>query len=31
MWWDTGALFDRHTGAQKMPALIGKIVGAAAP
>ncbi|HJV62175.1 MAG TPA: glycoside hydrolase family 5 protein [Albitalea sp.] len=29
MWWDTGALIDRRTGAQKMPDLIGKIVGAA--
>jgi endoglucanase len=29
MWWDTGGLIDRNTGAQKMPELIGKLVGAA--
>jgi len=29
MWWDTGALIDRNTGAQKMPDLLGKIIGAA--
>jgi endoglucanase len=29
MWWDTGGLIDRSTGAQKMPATINKIVGAA--
>jgi endoglucanase len=29
MWWDTGALIDRTTGAQKMPGLISTIVQSA--
>jgi endoglucanase len=29
MWWDTGELIDRATGAQKVPALISTIVNAA--
>ena len=29
MWWDTGELIDRKTGAQKVPDLIGTIVNAA--
>ena len=29
VWWDTGELIDRATGAQKVPALIGTIVNAA--
>jgi endoglucanase len=29
MWWDTGELFDRTTGAQKSPETIGWIVNSA--
>ena len=29
MWWDTGELIDRTTGAQKLPDVVGTIVDAA--